>query len=58
MTLNYLQIITLSDLNHMMSMTDPITIGVEILMIDSRCSSKKEFIELIRMNLEWYILVN
>ena len=34
----------------MMSMADPIAIGVETLRIDSGCSLEKEFIELIRMN--------
>ena len=42
--------ITLSNLSYMMSMTDPIVIGVETLRIDSRCSLEKEFTELIRMN--------
>ena len=40
----------LSDPTHMMSMTDTLAIGVETLRIDSGCSFKKEFIELIRMN--------
>ena len=34
----------------MMSMADPVAIGVETLRIDSRCSFEKEFTELIRMN--------
>ena len=42
--------ITLSNPTHMMSMADPISIGVETLKIDSGCSLEKEFIELIRMN--------
>ena len=42
--------ITLSNPTHMMSMTDPIAIGVDTLRIDSGCSLKKEFTELIRMN--------
>ena len=42
--------ITLSNLTHMMSMTDPIAIGVETLRIDSGCSLEKEFTQLIRMN--------
>ena len=44
----------------MMSMLDPIAIGVEILRIDSGCSLEKEFNELILMN-PWmvlYIIVN
>ena len=49
-TSNYLEIIALSNTSHMMSMVDPITIGVEILRIDSGCSLEKEFTELIRMN--------
>ena len=50
MTSNYPERITLSSPTHMMSMADPITIGVETLRIDSGCSLEKEFIELIRMN--------
>ena len=42
-TSNYPKIITLSNPTHMMSMTDPIAIGVEKLMIDSGCSLEKEF---------------
>ena len=34
----------------MMSMLDPIAIGVETLRIDNGCLLEKEFIELIRMN--------
>ena len=49
-TLNYPERITLSNPTHIMSMDDPITIGVETLRIDSGCSLEKEFIELIRMN--------
>ena len=49
-TSNYPERITLSNLSHMMSMADPIAIGVEILRIDSWCSLEKEFTELIRMN--------
>ena len=49
-TLNYPERIILSNPSHMMSMADPITIGVETLMIDSGCSLEKEFTELIRMN--------
>ena len=49
-TSNYLERIPLYNLNHMMSMADPIAIGVETLRIDSGCSLEKEFIELICMN--------
>ena len=49
-TSNYPERITLSNPTHMMSMADPITIGVETLRIDSGCSLEKEFTELIRMN--------
>ena len=47
---NYPKRIALSDLTHMMSMADPIAIGVETLRIDSGYSLKKEFTELIHMN--------
>ena len=47
---NYLKRIILSDPTHMMSIVDPIAIGVETLRIDSGCSLEKEFTELIRMN--------
>ena len=49
-TSNYPERITLSIPTHMMSMIDPIAIGVETLRIDSGCSLEKEFTELIRMN--------
>ena len=49
-TSNYAEIITLSNPSHMMSMADPIAIGVETLKIDSGCSLEKEFTELIRIN--------
>ena len=42
--------IALFDLTHMMSMTDHVAIGVDILRIDSRCYLQKEFTELIYMN--------
>ena len=48
--LNYLEKITLSDLTHMMSMTDHVAIDVEVGRIDSGCSLEKEFTKLIRMN--------
>ena len=40
-TLNYLEIITLYDSTHMMSMADPVAICVEILRIDIGCSLEK-----------------
>ena len=49
-TSNYLKRIELSNLTHMMSIIDPITIGVETLMIDSHYSLEKEFTGLIHMN--------
>ena len=49
-TLNYPERITLYDLTHMMSMADPMAIGVETPRIDSGCSLEKEVIELIHMN--------
>ena len=49
-TSNYLERITLSNPTYMMSMADPIAIGVETLRIYNRCSLEKEFTELIRMN--------
>ena len=47
---NYLERIILYDPTHMMSITDPITIGLETVRIDSGCSLEKEFTRLIRMN--------
>ena len=47
---NYLERIGLSNPTHMMSMADPIAIGVETLRIDSGCSLEKECTELIHMN--------
>ena len=49
-TSNYPKRTALSDLTHMMSMADPVVIGVETPRIDSRCSLEKEFTELICMN--------
>ena len=49
-TSNYTERITLSNPSHMISMADPIAIGVETLRIDSGCSLEEEFTELIRMN--------
>ena len=40
-TSNYSERITLSNPSHMMSIADPITIGVETLRIDSGCSLEK-----------------
>ena len=37
-------------MTHMMSMADPVAIGVETPKIDSGYSLEKEFTELIRMN--------
>ena len=34
----------------MMSMADPVAIGVETLRIDSGCSLENKFIELMHMN--------
>ena len=57
---NYPERITLSNLTHMMSMVDPIAIGVETLRIDSGCSLEKEFTKLISMNprMVLYLTVN
>ena len=52
---NYPKRIALSNPTHMMSMVNPITIGVETLRIDSGCSLEKEFTKLIRMN-PWMVL--
>ena len=49
-TSNYPKIIVLSDPTHMMSMTNLIAIGGEILRIDGGCSLEKEFNKLICMN--------
>ena len=49
-TSNYLKRIVLSDPTHMTSIVDHVSIGVEILRIDSRCSLEKEFTKLICMN--------
>ena len=49
-TSNYPERIALSNITHMMSMSDPIAICVETLKIDSECSLEKEFTKLIRMN--------
>ena len=39
---NYPEKITLSNLTHMVSMANPIAIGVEILRADRGCSLEKE----------------
>ena len=49
-TSNYPERIVLSNPTHLMSMADPIAIGVETLRIDNRCSLEKEFTELIHIN--------
>ena len=49
-TSNHPERIILSNPSHMMSMADPIAIGVETLRIDSGYSLEKEFTKLIRMN--------
>ena len=49
-TLNYLETIALSNLTHVMIMTNLVAIGVETPMKASRCSVKKEFSELIYIN--------
>ena len=49
-TSNYSERISLSNPTHIMSMADPIPIGVETLRIYSGCYLEKEFTELIRMN--------
>ena len=43
MTSNYPERIALSNPSHMMTMANPIAIGVEILRIDSGWSLEKEF---------------
>ena len=48
-TSNYMERVTLSYPNHMMSIVDPVAIGVETLKIDSACFLDKEFTELIHM---------
>ena len=49
-TSNYPERITLFDLTHMMSMIDPVAIGVQTLKIDSGCFLEKELAKLICMN--------
>ena len=50
MTLNYLEIIALSNPTHMMSVVYLVAISVQTLRIYSRCFLEKEFTELIRVN--------
>ena len=50
MTLTFQEGKTLFDLTHMMSITDPIAIDVEIPKIDNGCSLEKEFTGFIHMN--------
>ena len=59
-TSNYPERITLSNPTHMMSMADPVAIGVEAIKIDSGCSLEKEYTELIHMNplMVLYLTVN
>ena len=57
-TSNYPERITLSNPTHIMSMVDPIAIGVETLRLDSGCSLEKEFTELICMNPRMVIYLN
>ena len=60
MTLNYPKRITLSDLSHIMSMIDLVSIDVETQRIDSGCSLEKGFTKLIHMNplIVLYLSVN
>ena len=55
-TSNYPKKIALSDPTHMMSIVDLVAITMETLMIDSGCSLKKEFTELIHMN-PWLVII-
>ena len=59
-TSNYPKRITLYDPTYMMSMADPLAIGVETLRIDSGCTLEKEFTELIRINplMVLYLTIN
>ena len=56
----YSERIALSNPSHMMSMADPIAIGVETLSIDSGYSLEKEFTKLICVNSSMllYLTVN
>ena len=48
-TSNYPKILVLSDLTHMRSLSDAVSISVETVRIDSECYLEKEFTELISM---------
>ena len=50
-TSNYLKIIAISDLTHMMTMADPVAIDVKTQRIDNGCYLDKDFTQLIYMNL-------
>ena len=56
----YLEIIALFDPTHMMSMANPVAIGVEIVRIDIGCSLEIELTKLICMNplMTLYLTVN
>ena len=49
-TSKYLKIIITFDLAYMMSMVDLVMMGMEIPMIDNRCSLEKKFTKWIHMN--------
>ena len=49
-TSNYSKRLAPYDLTYMMSMADPVAIGVKTPKIDSGCSLEKEFTKLIPMN--------
>ena len=57
---NYLERKTLSNRTHLVSMSDPTTIGVETPGIYSGCSLEKEFTRLIHMNprMVLFLIVN
>ena len=57
-TLNYLERIALSHATHLLSIADPIAIGVETIRIDSRCYLENDFIKLICMNPVMVIIPN
>ena len=57
-TSNYVERIALSDPTHLMSVADPIVVGVETLSINSGCSLEKEFTKLIYINPRMVIIPN
>ena len=57
-TSNYPKRITLSNLTHMMSMTDLVAIGVEILRIDSGLFRKRVHIIYLNVNPLMVIILN